>query len=57
MCIEVDEFKFFQIAKNIFTNLNFDIKKESLSPTKDDDLKSSYSDSSFENLQILRGNN
>ena len=50
MCIEVDEFKFFQIAKNIFTNLNFDIKKESQSPTKDDDLKSSYSDSSFENL-------
>ena len=52
MCIEVDEFKFFQIAKNIFTNLNFDIKKDSAkqSPGKDDDLKSSYSDGSFENL-------
>ena len=36
MCIEIDEFKFYQIAKNIFTNLNFEMKD---SKSKADHIK------------------
>jgi len=58
MCIEVDEFKFYHIAKNIFTSLNFDLNDRQVIPDstkKDMDNVSDYSDSSFENLKILCG--
>ena len=51
ICIEVDELNFFQIAKNIFKNLNF----EQNSSTLDLDNQSSCSESSLENMQYLKG--